>query len=108
MFFLQCVHTSGAHHAPSCMVHTGKPMSRMRILMHGWIQDNAISILKWWQRKLPIMLSCRSAMPVVDGRRGFGAADQAIEVFENLVGDAVRAVCGEEVCEQWRSLRETK
>ena len=32
----------------------------------------------------------------------------AIEVFENLVGDAVRAVCEEEVCEQWRSLRETK
>ena len=24
------------------------------------LQDNAISILKWWQRKLPIMLSCRS------------------------------------------------
>ena len=48
-----------------------------------------------------------SAMPVVDGRRGFGAANQAIEVFENLVVGAVRAVC-EEVCEQWRSLRETK
>ena len=47
-------------------------------------------------------------MPMVDGRRGFGAADRAIEVFENLVGDAVRAVCEEEVCEQWRSLRETK
>ena len=46
-------------------------------------------------------------MPVVDGRRGFGAANQAIEVFENLVVGAVRAVC-EEVCEQWRSLRETK
>ena len=29
---------------------------------------------------------------MVDGRRGFGAADRAIEVFENLVGDAVRAV----------------
>ena len=25
--------------------------------------------------------------------RGFGAADQAIEVFENLVVGAVRAVC---------------
>ena len=49
-----------------------------------------------------------SARPVVDGRRGFGAADQAIEVFENLVGGLVRAVCEEEVCEQWRSLRETK
>jgi len=49
-----------------------------------------------------------SAMPVVDGRRGFGAADQAIEVFENLVGGLVRVVCEEEVCEQWRSLRETK
>ena len=48
-----------------------------------------------------------SAMPVVDERRGFGAADQTIEVFENLVVGAVRAVC-EEVCEQWRSLRETK
>ena len=47
-------------------------------------------------------------MPVVNGRRGFGAADQAIEVFENLVFGAVRAVCEEEVCEQWRSLRETK
>ena len=41
-------------------------------------------------------------MPVVDGRRGFGAADQAIE--DLFVGAAVRAVC-EEVCEQWRSLR---
>ena len=41
-------------------------------------------------------------------RRGFGAADQAIEVFENLVGGLVRVVCEEEVCEQWRSLRETK
>ena len=49
-----------------------------------------------------------SAMRLVDGRRGFGVADQALEVFENLVGDAVRAVCEEEVCEQWRSLRETK
>eukprot|EP01051_Picozoa_sp_SAG22_P009485 SAG22_NODE_795_length_7149_cov_16.608227_2_plen_140_part_00 len=48
-----------------------------------------------------------SAEPVADGRRGFGGADQAIEVFENLAGDAVRAVCEEEVCEQWRSLRET-
>ena len=49
-----------------------------------------------------------SAVPVVGGRRGFGAADQAIEVLENLVGDVVRAVCEEEVCEEWRSLRETK
>ena len=46
-------------------------------------------------------------MPVVGGRRWFGAADKAIELFENLVGGAVRAVCEEEVCEQWRSLRET-
>ena len=45
--------------------------------------------------------------PVVDGRRGYDAADRAIEVFENLVSDVVRAVCEEEVCEQWRSLRET-
>ena len=37
-------------------------------------------------------------MPVVDERRGFGAADQTIEVFENLVVGAVRAVCEEEVC----------
>ena len=44
---------------------------------------------------------------VVEGRRGFDAADRAIEVFENLVSDVVRAVCEEEVCEQWRSLRET-
>eukprot|EP01051_Picozoa_sp_SAG22_P003218 SAG22_NODE_154_length_17189_cov_38.210064_10_plen_47_part_00 len=29
---------------------------------------------------------------MADGRRGFGDADQAIEVFENLVGDAIRAV----------------
>ena len=47
------------------------------------------------------------ARPVVEGRRGFDAADRAIEVFENLVSDVVRAVCEEEVCEQWRSLRET-
>ena len=47
-------------------------------------------------------------MPVVDGMRGFVAADQAIEVFENLVGGLVRVVCEEEVCEQWCSLRETK
>ena len=44
----------------------------------------------------------------MDERRGFGAAaDQAIEVFDNLVSDAVRAVCEEEVCEQWRYLRDT-
>ena len=49
-----------------------------------------------------------SAVPVVGGRRGFSAADQAIEVLENLVGDVVRAMCEEEVCEEWRSLRETK
>ena len=45
--------------------------------------------------------------PVVEGRRGFDVVDRAIEVFENLVSDVVRAVCEEEVCEQWRSLRET-
>eukprot|EP01050_Picozoa_sp_SAG11_P000813 SAG11_NODE_30_length_23132_cov_22.413277_1_plen_106_part_00 len=45
--------------------------------------------------------------PVVDWRRGYGVADQAIEVFENLVVGAVRAVCEKEVCEQWRSLRGT-
>ena len=43
------------------------------------------------------------SMPVADGRRGFGAADQAIEVFESVVPALVRAVC-EQVCEQWRSL----
>ena len=48
-----------------------------------------------------------SANALGGSRRGFGAADQAIEVFENLAVDAVRAVC-EEVCEQWRSLKETK
>ena len=47
-------------------------------------------------------------MPVGDGGRGFGAADLAIEVFKSLVPALVRAVCEEEVCEQWRSLRETK
>ena len=48
-----------------------------------------------------------SARLVVDRRRGFGATDQAIEVFENLVSDAIRAVCKEEVCEQWCTLRES-
>ena len=43
---------------------------------------------------------------LVDGTRGFGAADQAIEVFENLVSDAVRAVCEGEVCEQWCTIRD--
>ena len=47
-------------------------------------------------------------MPVVGGRRGFGAADLAIEVFESLAPALVRAVCEEEVCEQWRSLRGAK
>ena len=33
-----------------------------------------------------------SAMPVVDGRRGFGAADLAIEVFESWVPALVRVL----------------
>ena len=40
-------------------------------------------------------------------KNGGSAKDQAIEVFENQVGDVVRAVCEEEVCERRRSLRET-
>ena len=49
-----------------------------------------------------------SAMPVVGGRRGFGAADLAIEVFESLAPALVRGVCEEAAYEQWRSLREAK
>eukprot|EP01050_Picozoa_sp_SAG11_P000491 SAG11_NODE_15_length_26319_cov_13.810564_16_plen_69_part_00 len=50
---------------------------------------------------------------VVHGRRGYGPADQAIEVFEIgltkelCVELATRAMCEQEVCEQWRSLGET-
>jgi hypothetical protein len=36
-----------------------------------------------------------------DGRRRFGAADLAIEVFESWVPALVRAVCEKEVCESW-------
>ena len=48
---------------------------------------------------------------VIHGRRGYGPTDQAIEVFETLTTElceqATRAVCEQEVCEQWRSLGET-
>ena len=43
----------------------------------------------------------------VDGRRGFDAACQAIEVFDCVVGHVVTTVCGEEIGKQWRSLGET-